>query len=81
MLSNHPAVEKKVDKFADQDNKLYVVLDNVIMVSLSKIYAEEMEPKSLHLTNAENDFLSTSSFLVDFPFKITYFCLNKYVSK
>lgn len=45
MLSSQLVVEKRVDKFVDQDNKLCVALDNVTMVLLLKISAEEMEPK------------------------------------
>lgn len=46
MQSNHRAVDKRVDKYADQANKLFVVQDNAIMVSPSKISAEEMEQGS-----------------------------------
>lgn len=43
MQSNHRVADKRVERSADQASKLSVVPDNAIMVSPSKISAEEME--------------------------------------
>lgn len=43
MQSNHRVADKRVEKSANQASKLFVALDNAIMVSPFKISAEEME--------------------------------------
>ena len=57
MPSSQHAVEKREDKSVDQANKPYVVQAHVTMVLPLKIFVEDKEPKSSHLSNAENDFL------------------------
>lgn len=57
MPSSQHAVGKKEDRYADQGSKLCAVQVNVTMVLPLKISAEDRELKSLHPSNAENDFL------------------------
>lgn len=81
-LSNHLVADKRVDKYADQVNKLYAVLENVIMVSLSKISAEDKGLKLSHLINAENDHLLTLSLkTIHLSIKIFVFFVDMFYTR